>query len=275
MTYKFELILILLSIFFILLLSILIRYNKEGLYDNHLKGIDIIYWINLDRSKDRYENMIEIFKDESFQGIPTERISAYDAKLYPDMVLDHFVLEDRKQPDTAYGCLLSHFETIREFNNSQYNIALILEDDINLEFKKYWKETVQEIINNAPPDWEIIMLSYTLMGDHVYYNWENVESNYIDYLTASCVSYLINKKGSKKIIDSTYKNNKYVLDPSIWTHASDGYLYLIAKTYVYKYPMITYNDDIDSTINNSHLDINKKAKEAVLVQYKKLYPDIL
>jgi GR25 family glycosyltransferase involved in LPS biosynthesis len=241
--------------------------------ENHyLDGIDIIYWINLDRSKDRYASINKIFKDECFEGIPKERISAFDGKLNPTMLMEHFVLETKKQPDTAYGCLLSHLESIRTFHNSSHDIALILEDDINLEFKKYWKETVKQIMQNAPSDWDIIMLSYTLLEGDIYYHWDKVKSNYKKDLTASCLSYIINKKGSAKIMDS-YKD-KWILDPTIWTHASDGYIYLKTNTYAYKYPMFTYNDDIDSTINEAHLSINKPSKDAIVAQYKTLYPDL-
>jgi hypothetical protein len=91
-------------------------------------------------------------------------------------------------------------------------------------------------------------------------------------LTASTLSYIINKKGSAKIMDS-YKD-KWVLDPTIWTHSSDGYIYLKTNTYAYKYPMFIYNDDIDSTIDEGHLSINKPSKDAIVVQYKKLYPEL-
>ena len=47
---------------------------------------------------------------------------------------------------------------------------------------------------------------------------------------------------------------------------------------VYNGKSLFIEDHIDRLIRSAilmHLDINKKAKEAVLVQYKKLYPDIL
>jgi hypothetical protein len=38
--------------------------------------------------------------------------------------------------------------------------------------------------------------------------------------------------------------------------------------------MFTYNDDIDSTINDAHLSTNKASKDAIVAQYKKLYPEL-
>ena len=261
--------LLILAIILFVLITLLIQYNKEGFVNDYLGGIDIIYWINLDRSKERYKEMNEMFKDDVFANIPNKRISAADGKLNPQQMYDKLVIKKKLvEKDTIYGCLLSHLEAIKKFNDSKYNIALILEDDANLEFKKYWKKTVKQIINNAPDDWEIIMLSYTLGPGHVFHDWDNV-GDYTDNLTSSTVSYIINKKGSSKIINSTYKNNKYNLDPKIRSHDSDGYIYLIAKTYAYKYPMFTYKSENDSTISEDHVDAVLASKLAIVEQYEK------
>jgi len=260
----------------IIILSLTIYFNintKENMINNYINGIDIIYWINLDRSKDRFNEMENLFKDDIFQNIPTQRIKAYDAKNNPKSVFDKVSFETRlENDDTVYGCLLSHLEAIKTFNDSKYDVALICEDDINLEYKKYWRKSIKQIMDEAPNDWDIIMLNYTITDEHKYNNWDNVKEDYIKDITSSCVSYIINKKGSKKIIDSTYKNGKYYLVPTINTHTSDAYIYKVTNTYVYKYPMFTYNTDIPSTISNTHIDINLNSKNKIESQYNKLYP---
>jgi hypothetical protein len=265
----FECILFIISIIVLLIIMYFIR-NKEGFTENYLSGIDIVYWINLDRSKDRYESMNEMFKDDSFTNIPKKRISAVDGKLNPEKVYDNLVIKEKLvSSDTIYACLLSHLQAIKTFNDSNYDVALILEDDCTLEFKKYWTKSVNQIIKDAPPDWEIIMLAYILGGEHVYFNWDKVDGDYIDHLTSSTLAYVINKKGSNKIMKSTYKNNKYELDPNIKSHDADGYIYLIAKTYAYKYPMFIYKSDNDSTIHDNHIDAALYSKNAVIEQYNK------
>jgi len=47
----------------------------------YLKGIDIIYYINLDRAVERRKNMEELL---SHFNIPNVRISAVDGKNIPD-----------------------------------------------------------------------------------------------------------------------------------------------------------------------------------------------
>ena len=264
-----ELIIILIAISIVILLSFFI-YNKEGFTENYLDGVDIIYWINLDRSKDRYNDMNELFKDDCFANIPNERIAAFDGKLNSELMYSKLVLNEKNISDNEYGCLLSHLEAIRIFNQTDNKVALIVEDDMNLEFKKYWKESIKQIMNNAPSDWEIIQLNYILMGDDPFYNW-NTADNYIKGGRPSTLSYIINKKGSNKIINSTYINNKYVLVPKVG-HAADSYMYSITNTYRYKYPMFIYkSDDMVSTIDNGHNNINLESKNSILEQYKKLY----
>ena len=75
------------------------------------------------------------------------------------------------QPDkftkVEYACTLSHINTIREFSKSNYGVALVMEDDMTLEFKPYWKKSVKQIMDNAPSDWEIIQLCYILQNNHL------------------------------------------------------------------------------------------------------------
>ena len=170
------------------------KYIKKEGFDNtvnYLDGIDVIYWINLDRSTERRDKMELMLKDEVFNGIPTERISAYDGIHNEKGVFDKFILKKKKMKDTEYGCLLSHLETIRKFDESDYNIALILEDDTTLEFKQYWNKSVVSIMKDAPPDWDIILLCYITMEPINLNETTNYEIAYHKYY--STMSYLINK----------------------------------------------------------------------------------
>ena len=276
---KYEKYIILFCIIIVLLIQVFKVYNKESMINDSLQGIDIIYWINLDRSKDRHDEMMQTFKDDAFENIPKQRIIAYDAKNNPTSVFNKLECETGIQEghDGLYGCLLSHLESIKTFSESSYNVALICEDDMNLEYKKYWKKTVKQIMNEAPKDWDIIMLSYTIVNnEHPYNNWDNVNEDYISQLSSSTVAYLINKNGATKFTNSTYNktDDKYHLDPTINTHSADGYIYLKTKTYAYKYPMFTYKEDSDSTISANHNSINNNSKKIIIEQYKKKYPDI-
>lgn len=155
-----------------------------------------------------------------------------------------------------YACLLSHLNTIKNFSYTNHKYALIFEDDISLEFVKYWDTKISDIINNAPNDWEIIMLGYIIVKDkelpNLYYFNENGEIN-------STISYIIKNDAAKKYINKYYINNRFDITYTDM-HQADYYLFTTFKTYCYKYPYFTYKFNNDSTIHSEHLEYHKKAK---------------
>jgi GR25 family glycosyltransferase involved in LPS biosynthesis len=210
--------------------------------------------------------MEKLFQDTIFIDISNERFSAIDGN-NPHTInkIEH---RNPNEGPNVYACLLSHLESIRKFNNSNYDIALILEDDCTLDFKKYWKKSVKEIMNNAPKDWEIIMLSYYFEGDsHILWDWSKMNNDYTDNETYSALSYIINKKGSNKLINEIYKNDKYTLKQHLSPHA-DRYIFMSLKTYVYKYPMFIYKTENDSTLGHN-IQEHVNFKNHIIEQYSK------
>ncbi len=233
-------------------------------FNKYLDKIDIIYWINLDRSHKRRNNMEKILKKIN---IKNQRIKAVDGKLDSDNnIYGKFINKQKfRQSKIEYACLLSHLNTIKIFSESEYDIALILEDDISLEYTKYWDKNISEIINNAPQDWEIIMLNYV--------SEEQLEEDYtlnINSKLYCCGSYLINKKGAQRFMNLIYKNNKYILLPNTF-HTSDNYIYSQLRTYAYKYPYFTYPSNNDSTIHDWHIDYHIYTKEIAFSSWNEKY----
>jgi GR25 family glycosyltransferase involved in LPS biosynthesis len=237
-----------------------------------LNGIDIVYWINLDRSNDRRDNMTKLFEDDSFEDIKNERFPAIDYKTNDIMTRFHLDKSDYKNELPEYACFLSHLETIRRFANSNFpdnSVALIMEDDATLEYKPFWKTSIKNVINNAPTDWEIIMLNYLFLEGTEFPDLSkssDYEKNVTSYFSA--LSYLIRKSTAKKLMDKMYENGKYNIDPSINSHHADEYLFTSLNTYAYKYPFFTYKTENDSYLHPDHLDNHKKSKLYIM---KSLY----
>jgi GR25 family glycosyltransferase involved in LPS biosynthesis len=237
-----------------------------------LNGIDIVYWINLDRSNDRRYNMTTMFEDDAFKDIKNERFPAIDYKTNDIMDKFHLDKANYKNELPEYACFLSHLETIRQFANSDLpdnSVALIMEDDATLEYKQFWKTSIKNVINNAPTDWEIIMLNYMFKEGS---NWPDLsktadyEKNTSNFFSA--LSYLIKKSTAKKLTDKMYENGKYNIDLSIKSHHADEYLFTALNTYTYKYPFFTYKTENDSYLHPNHLDNHKKSKLYIM---KSLY----
>jgi GR25 family glycosyltransferase involved in LPS biosynthesis len=225
---------------------------------NYINGIDMIYWINLDRSIERRNNM-EIIMNKI--NVKNTRIKASDGKL--EKVKESFKTTLDTNSSSEYGCLLSHLRAIKQFWESGLERCLILEDDITLEFMKYWKNDINSIITQAPGDWEIIGLSQTLnnnskiIGDYTPY-WHGFYST---------VSYIINRKGAEKIMDM-YKLNIWNLNKHI--HKAEPIIYGNTKMYVYKYAYFTYSLENESTIHIDHFGLHKLAKENSIKIWKGL-----
>lgn len=245
--YSLIIVLVIVSIIFL----IYTRTKKDGFKTktkkNYLDGVDVIYWINLDRSPDRRQRMEQMFQDPVFKGKNIVRVSAVDGKA-PDIDQVLNANFEGMQPDkftkVEYACTLSHLNAIKQFSESSYEVALIMEDDMTLEFKPYWKKSVKQIMDNAPYDWDIIQLCYitsnTIPSKMYTKNPGNI------YSTGA---YIINKK---------YTPTK-ILKPII-DHSADHYLFTLSNTYVYKYPMFIYADNETSTIHPDHIEIHNKSK---------------
>jgi GR25 family glycosyltransferase involved in LPS biosynthesis len=233
-------------------------------FNKYLDKIDIIYWINLDRSEKRKNNMENLLKTIN---IKNQRISAIDGKFDSDeAIYGRYISKDGfNRSRIEYACLLSHLLTIKTFSESLYEYALILEDDLSLEYTKYWDKKISEIMNEAPKDWDIIMLNY--VSKQKLYN--NYTLNLNGKLSC-CVSYLINKQGAKKLMDKIYKNNKFILFPNS-IHTADNYIYSQLRTYAYRYPYFTYPTNNDSTIHESHILFHVYTKEIAFSAWNEKY----
>jgi glycosyl transferase family 25 len=236
----------------------LVHGRKEGrTYDNYryIDGIDMIYWINLDRSVNRKGYMEKILSNIH---LPNKRIAASDGKLDSN-IMNNFKLNSINRSMGEYGCLLSHLRAIKTFWDSSFNRVLIFEDDISLDFSEYWNKNLNTVINDAPPDWEILMLSYTdynideIKNNPLYRQWNDT--------IYSTVAYVINRKGANKIM-KMYVDNKW--NVNIEPHVADHVLYMTCKTYVYKYSYFTTNDMDGSNIHNDNLSQHLRAKNIAL-----------
>ena len=263
------------------------KKNANNPNINYLDGIDIVYWINLDRAKERKKDMEQLFTDPVFQGIETKRIQAYDAK--KGNARSKFVLtqdiasRNNLVTDTEYACLYSNLETIREFSKTDKKVALILEDDVTLEYKKYWMKSIKTIIQKAPKDWEIIKLCSSNKVTNLYTLWkpwqekqkmsdcglsDGWNANWCTY------AYLINHKGANKIIKELYHHHKYVLSNE-YIHVADVIIYQQLKTYIYKYPYFTNRHNNNTYIRNNNskkrLQNQNILKKEMDTMYKKLF----
>lgn len=247
-----------------LLVRNVLGYNLINISDNQLianrtltkliNNIDYIYWINLESSEMRRNKMIKIL--DNFSDIKNIRICAIDGNSEKDIHTKYFHCNDKSYPkysNKEYAILLSHLNTIYKYANTydgiNYGVGLILEDDLSLDFINYWEKDIKTITDEAPCDWEIIMLGYfslNLDRKETYQKWNN---------EWSAIAYLVNHENIQRICK--FKNNgKWICNENDLM-VSDNYIFSKFNTYVYNKPYFTFPNDNDSTFHADHLDYHR------------------
>jgi GR25 family glycosyltransferase involved in LPS biosynthesis len=239
--------------------------NKPRPNINYMDGIDAIYWINLDRSNDRRMQMNRFLKDPVFKNMKIERVSAVDGKR-PDTVYPRLQFMYKQKNDYEYACMLSHLDTINMFSKTNYNVALIMEDDLTMELRPYWRKSIKEVIDGAPKDWEIIQLCYNTQANIK--NFSLYERN-VRNKTVCAAAYLISNRAAKRLIGEIYSDNKYNLEHYIIHHA-DCYIFNKLITYTYKYPYFIYKTNNNSLLHPEDLNSHERSKRQVLEMFKGL-----
>lgn len=163
-----------------------------------------VYLINLDRSPDRLEKITPLIKQLDY---PTIRIPAVDArKMSDEDIRSYLKIEAYKHiPFRAgeIGCYLSHLQTWKEFLASDFEFALILEDDIHFT-PKIFKETITDVLSHKDK-WDVCsfdMGQLNIKRTSLSYVHLNDNRSLVLYLSKPICAgaYIINKKAAQKYI---------------------------------------------------------------------------
>lgn len=209
------------KIFFILTVSIaslLVYPNKYFVLnktndvcsqsENWERGKVGAYVINLDRSIERFDY---IKNNVTALGFPMERVSGVDGlKLSKDEIqskvdLDaykFFMGKDLKVG--TIGCYLSHVKTWESFLNSEYEFALIVEDDVSFNPKKL--RTVIDYLTNHQELWDIVSFEIRHRGSPLAVRKimeDQILAVYLAEITDTG-AYLINRRMAKKLLEKAF-----------------------------------------------------------------------
>jgi len=231
--------------------NILLNYDK-------INFIDMILWINLDRSKKRQKYMNNILNDIN---IPNKRISAIDAKKSNfEKIIDNLDIKNTLS-NYEIACTLSHLKAINYALNNNGNYFMICEDDISFYNIKYFTKSLQDIILEAPP-FDILLLFKACLFelDNTYIKWKDYYDKGLDFYIYGTVCYIISRTGInklKKYYNYDYSDNLDNFNINKQLNVADIYLYDELDTYVYKYNFVATLDE-NSTIHDSHLDFQRQ-----------------
>lgn len=175
---------------------------------------DTIILINLDRRKDKLDRMNTRFSDVGLDKLVNiVRLDAIDGTIIDEDWLDqngYTPSEDYYDPYRGrgitmgeIGCAISHFSAWKKINDDPtINCALILEDDATFidDFTTKINLLTDSIINK---DWDLFYLGRKKIDQK---NEVVVDGDIVEPLFSYwCLSYMINKKGAKKLIESNFE----------------------------------------------------------------------
>lgn len=128
------------------------------------------YWINLERAPHRKTRMEEGFDKRS---ISHKRVLAYDGQTFdfrpfietkiPQAQLQRHKLE--------IATSLSHLRALHAFVQDGDAIGIICEDDLSFEYESYWRGSLEQMIAEAPSNWQVLQLGLTI---NVPKEWHNI-----------------------------------------------------------------------------------------------------
>lgn len=258
-----NLFLILIYLFLLFILSLNLKIKKIEYFNQKESLINYpVYWINLDRSPNRKIKLMEKFKEYNIENY---RITAIDSK---NLNLNNYnikknILDNNSKNEIA--CTLSHLKALKTSFLKNDKISIICEDDLCLDLLPHWKNTLNEIINKLPENWEIINLapsnksfiSIALNELNLFKKWNK------SHFGAIC--YLINKNGMKKIVNKLKLLDKIKYNDES-NFVADEIVYKYLNSYTITKPLFTFIDE-ESTIHKSHDNFNNLGKKLILDYY--------
>ena len=236
-------------------------------------------WINIDKSKHRYDFMKKQF---TLNNIDNIRISA----VTPDNVEDYIVHKKQltcKYPgcntcDLEFACLVSHLLALQECLKYDDEYFVIMEDDILMPFEIDYNG----IINSLNTDFDIIQL-IILYHDTVdklkdIYLTQKVMFIKWRYLLPSAGMYIITKKGIKKLLDMYLnKDGKFDFSNYKGQIVADVILYDSVNSFSTTLPYCYPNIKMGSEIHMDHLTAHEKSVKSIkkTIEEVKEYPFVI
>jgi GR25 family glycosyltransferase involved in LPS biosynthesis len=165
-------------------------------------------------------------------------------------------------PKDFIGPVTSHLLTIKSwYENTSEPYTIICEDDVSFETVKFWNFTWIDFFNKLPQDWECIQLS-CIYEFPIPVN-KDITFKLREPFDWGCQIYLINRSYAKKLIETFFDNETFVLDipNSDYLPIAEHILFNSVDKNVYNLPLFVENAelissmrDVPGKLNTNHLE---------------------
>ena len=223
-----------------------------------LKGLPLIYYLNLDGQPERKQYMEDQFKYWEIENY--ERISAFDGR---DDDLSDIIKGRYPENMTSgeIGCTTSHLKAIKHwYETSDSPYAIIMEDDVDLQIVRFWNFTWADFASKVPYDWDVVQLAIICTGNlHV-----KLHKRFVNDFSTAC--YMITRHHAEKLLKFHVRDGKYKLDQGIKPRAvADDLIYNSGNTF--SIPLFLYRIELGSSIHPEHIDVFHRASHDGLFEF--------
>lgn len=211
-----------------------------------------IYWINLNRSYERKEFMINQFSKYNIKN--TKRIEAVDGDNLDTIFKekDYLSQNNKKLNNYEKACTLSHIKAIKTAYDDELEYVIIMEDDCSFKYLIFQEKSINELLS-IDKNIDLIQLMLICHKRELYDLSINSEIIINDH-KLSTGAYVITRNGMKKIINDDYYNNLLEADYYLYNKLNT---YMVTKPYFrdnIKYKTQIHitnkeNDDHDSDLH--------------------------
>lgn len=256
--------------------KIIIKENKQiikklqsnkFIKDEEFLNIDK-YYINLERAIDRKQKILDQFDNYNIKNY--RRVEAYD---YKKIKKNNFINEYNSSEGNIIEMVvtMSHIKAINSAYLDGKELAMIMEDDINLCTVPYWKIKLRNILRNIPEDCDFILLANNKFEEDSI-KLKKANSSY-SYATGVC--YIVTKKGMEKVNKNFIRGDKIVFlrEHNLKNQAivfDRGFLNFFNLYYTSQSLFITEDFNQKSLIRNNFLKYENNISSKVLNYYNNL-----
>ena len=186
----------------------------------YLYYMDIpVLYINLDRSEQRNLKMVESLNKLNVnhirvQGIDSHNLNKNALKEGEYQGFKYVIRQNLnfKPREKEIAIILSHIKALNKIIENNFDIAIVMEDDLSFQYVDDWNKQISNIITNAPKDWKILKL-HTSTPQEVENNIALLKNIYYVPMSAKAIQsagcYIIKRSTVVEILEKYRKDGIY------------------------------------------------------------------
>ena len=233
-----------------------------------------IFVINLDRRKDRWDNISKMLDDNIIRFPAVDGLRLKNSEQL-QRIFDN---NDYNMRRGMVGCALSHIKLyIDLYNSTEDQVYCILEDDITVS--PDFKNKLNYLYSKLPKDWD-----FCYLGCHLWKQYQTLEflnhtelplpekwdkKKSFTYSIGGTSGYLINKSGAKKLLDYINITGMTNCIDTMQQNCADDMNLYYSKPHIVFSDCWTLNNNTDTDIQGDITSLTMSIQKRLELEIKK------